>query len=162
MKTRAIPKWYVYFDIECSMWEVFKAGDMEALGENVPVPIANKNDSHKSAISFITKILLSVFHNPFHYSSVPDRSWTSELISGYRRAVPVAWLYSPFNASNQNIVADPDYIGSVEQDELMSMVYPPGSDADDNPLYMLCCNDTCSFTWTGAQHINQVRREVLN
>jgi E3 ubiquitin-protein ligase EDD1 len=35
------------------------------------------------------------------------------------------------------------------------MVYPSGAAPDDNPLHVLCCNDTCSFTWTGAEHINQ-------
>jgi hypothetical protein len=39
---------------------------------------------------------------------------------------------------------------------LASMVYPPGSNPDYSPLHVLCCNDTCSFTWTGAEHINQV------
>ena len=39
---------------------------------------------------------------------------------------------------------------------LQSMIYPAGSSADDNPMYVLCCNDTCSFTWTGAEHVNQV------
>jgi E3 ubiquitin-protein ligase EDD1 len=38
---------------------------------------------------------------------------------------------------------------------MMSMVYPSGSSPDDSPLHVLCCNDTCSFTWTGAEHINQ-------
>lgn len=36
-----------------------------------------------------------------------------------------------------------------------SMIFPPGSAPDQSPLYVLCCNDTCSFTWTGADHINQ-------
>jgi len=36
-----------------------------------------------------------------------------------------------------------------------SMIFPPGTNLDNNPLYMICANDTCSFTWTGAQHINQ-------
>lgn len=39
--------------------------------------------------------------------------------------------------------------------DLLSMVYPSGAAPDDNPLHVLCCNDTCSFTWTGAEHINQ-------
>lgn len=39
----------------------------------------------------------------------------------------------------------------------MGMVCPSGTNPDDSPLYVLCCNDTCSFTWTGAEHINQVR-----
>lgn len=37
----------------------------------------------------------------------------------------------------------------------LSMIFPKGTNLDNNPLYMLCANDTCSFTWTGAQHINQ-------
>ena len=36
-----------------------------------------------------------------------------------------------------------------------SMVFPNGSTPDQSPLHVLCCNDTCSFTWTGADHINQ-------
>jgi len=39
---------------------------------------------------------------------------------------------------------------------LASMVYPAGSNPDFSPLHVICCNDTCSFTWTGAEHINQV------
>ena len=40
---------------------------------------------------------------------------------------------------------------------IAAMVYPAGSSSDDSPLHVVCCNDTCSFTWTGAEHINQVR-----
>lgn len=36
-----------------------------------------------------------------------------------------------------------------------ALIFPPGSSPDQSPLYVLCCNDTCSFTWTGADHINQ-------
>jgi E3 ubiquitin-protein ligase EDD1 len=43
----------------------------------------------------------------------------------------------------------------TQQKLLMSMIYPRGSNPDDSPLHLLCCNDTCSFTWTGAEHINQ-------
>lgn len=46
--------------------------------------------------------------------------------------------------------------GTVDQEMFMSMLYPAGSNPDDNPFQLLCCNDTCSFTWTGTQHINQV------
>ncbi|CAH2285684.1 E3 ubiquitin- ligase UBR5 isoform X4 [Pelobates cultripes] len=42
-----------------------------------------------------------------------------------------------------------------EEDVFKGMICPPGTNADDSPLYVLCCNDTCSFTWTGADHINQ-------
>ena len=44
----------------------------------------------------------------------------------------------------------------TQKKTLMSMVYPPGSPPDDSPLHVICCNDTCSFTWTGDEHINQV------
>ena len=40
---------------------------------------------------------------------------------------------------------------------LMRMIYPPNSSLGNSPLHVTCCNDTCSFTWTGAEHINQVR-----
>lgn len=35
-------------------------------------------------------------------------------------------------------------------------IFPAGSKPDDSPLFVLCVNDTCSFTWTGDEHINQV------
>ncbi|CAH1996841.1 unnamed protein product [Acanthoscelides obtectus] len=35
------------------------------------------------------------------------------------------------------------------------MIFPKGSNPDHSPLHVICCNDTCSFTWTGAEHINQ-------
>ncbi|XP_064552253.1 E3 ubiquitin-protein ligase hyd [Drosophila montana] len=36
-----------------------------------------------------------------------------------------------------------------------AMIFPIGSPADQSPLHVICYNDTCSFTWTGADHINQ-------
>lgn len=45
---------------------------------------------------------------------------------------------------------------------LMSMLYPAGSRPDNSPLSVLCCNDTCSFTWTGDEHINQVRSQTFS
>ncbi|XP_026726187.1 E3 ubiquitin-protein ligase UBR5 isoform X6 [Trichoplusia ni] len=34
-------------------------------------------------------------------------------------------------------------------------IFPPNASPDHSPLLVLCCNDTCSFTWTGQEHINQ-------
>ncbi|KAH8294942.1 hypothetical protein KR018_004468 [Drosophila ironensis] len=44
-----------------------------------------------------------------------------------------------------------------EQDPSLkeAMIFPSGSPADQSPLHVICYNDTCSFTWTGADHINQ-------
>ncbi len=47
--------------------------------------------------------------------------------------------------------------GETDQEVLMTMLYPSGSSLDNSPLHIICFNDTCSFTWTGAEHINQVR-----
>ena len=47
-------------------------------------------------------------------------------------------------------------IDVVDRDLLMVMLFPPGSSLDNSPLHILCCNDMCSFTWTGDEHINQV------
>ena len=55
-------------------------------------------------------------------------------------------------------VAAPPQDG-VEQELFLSMIYPPGSSLDNSPLHVICANDTCSFTWTGAEHIHQV---ILN
>jgi len=54
-------------------------------------------------------------------------------------------------------VGDPGIVEKEDADSLfMEMICPSGTNPDDSPLYVLCCNDTCSFTWTGAEHINQV------
>lgn len=44
-------------------------------------------------------------------------------------------------------------LGTAEEQQ--EMIFPKGSNPDNSPLHVLCCNDTCSFTWTGAEHINQ-------
>ncbi|XP_076670433.1 E3 ubiquitin-protein ligase hyd isoform X1 [Andrena cerasifolii] len=42
-----------------------------------------------------------------------------------------------------------------DQKECSAMILPPDANSDLSPLFVTCCNDTCSFTWTGAEHINQ-------
>nr|AZA04905.1 E3 ubiquitin-protein ligase [Anisakis simplex] len=45
---------------------------------------------------------------------------------------------------------------AVNADSIINAtVFPVGSKPDDSPLFVLCVNDTCSFTWTGDEHINQ-------
>ncbi|EEC00482.1 ubiquitin protein ligase edd, putative, partial [Ixodes scapularis] len=55
----------------------------------------------------------------------------------------------------QRVVQEGGATGEAARRALRCMLYPPGSAPDDSPLHVLCCNDTCSFTWTGAEHINQ-------
>ena len=42
-----------------------------------------------------------------------------------------------------------------QQSVLMSMLFPPDCHPDDSPLFVLCHNDSCSFTWTGEEHVSQ-------
>lgn len=51
-----------------------------------------------------------------------------------------------------NMVMPSAYMRDVH---LTSMLFPLNSRVDQSPLYALCSNDTCSFTWTGDQHITQ-------
>ena len=47
---------------------------------------------------------------------------------------------------------------STQKKVMQSFIFPLGKSGcspDDSPLHVLCSNDTCSFTWTGAEHINQ-------
>ena len=73
------------------------------------------------------------------------------------RAYPAALtIFEAIQRISKERSPDPD----VQKKIMMSMIYPPGSLPDDSPLHVLCCNDTCSFTWTGAEHINQVKEKV--
>jgi hypothetical protein len=36
---------------------------------------------------------------------------------------------------------------------LSEYVMPTGTKPDDSPLFTLCYNDTCSYTWTGDDHV---------
>ncbi|CAL1688637.1 unnamed protein product [Lasius platythorax] len=50
-----------------------------------------------------------------------------------------------------------DTIQKVGKDakDISAMILPADASPDLSPLFVTCCNDTCSFTWTGAEHINQ-------
>lgn len=45
----------------------------------------------------------------------------------------------------------------ADEAQRSAAIFPPNASPDHSPLLVLCCNDTCSFTWTGQEHINQVR-----
>lgn len=75
------------------------------------------------------------------------------------RAYPAAMtLLEAIQKISKEKSSDPE----VQKKVLMSMVYPPGAPPDNSPLHVLCANDTCSFTWTGAEHINQVKQIDFN
>jgi len=49
-----------------------------------------------------------------------------------------------------------EQLSGGSEESLLAMIYPPDSHTDDNPLFVLCRNDACSFTWTGEEHVQQV------
>ncbi|GFU25773.1 e3 ubiquitin-protein ligase UBR5 [Nephila pilipes] len=68
------------------------------------------------------------------------------------RAYPAALvLMDTFLRLAQEVSRDAE----SRQKFMQPMIYPKSALPDDSPLHVLCYNDTCSFTWTGADHINQ-------
>lgn len=49
-----------------------------------------------------------------------------------------------------------------QSSSLLSMLYPDASHPNDNPLFVLCHNEPCSYTWTGRDHIMQDVYECYN
>jgi E3 ubiquitin-protein ligase EDD1 len=68
------------------------------------------------------------------------------------RAYPAALVL--FEAA-QRVAEESSDHKDTQRKTFMSMIYPPSTNEDSSPLHVICCNDTCSFTWTGAEHINQ-------
>ena len=48
-------------------------------------------------------------------------------------------------------------VSSGDQARLLAALFPSDCHPDDNPVFVLCRNDNCSFTWTGEMHIHQVQ-----
>ncbi|KAG1932274.1 E3 ubiquitin-protein ligase UBR5 isoform X5 [Pimephales promelas] len=87
-------------------------------------------------------------------SAKDARGMTPFMLAVSGRAYPAA--ITVLEAAQKIAKAEPG-LGEKEDaaSVFMEMICPSGTNPDDSPLYVLCCNDTCSFTWTGAEHINQ-------
>uniref|UniRef100_A0AAR2J8U3 E3 ubiquitin-protein ligase UBR5 n=1 Tax=Pygocentrus nattereri TaxID=42514 RepID=A0AAR2J8U3_PYGNA len=87
-------------------------------------------------------------------SAKDARGMTPFMLAVSGRAYPAA--ITVLEAAQKIAKGEPG-IGEKEDvnSVFMEMICPAGTNPDDSPLYVLCCNDTCSFTWTGAEHINQ-------
>ncbi|XP_051575076.1 E3 ubiquitin-protein ligase UBR5 isoform X6 [Myxocyprinus asiaticus] len=87
-------------------------------------------------------------------SAKDARGMTPFMLAVSGRAYPAA--ITVLEAAQKIAKGDPG-LGEKEDaaSVFMEMICPSGTNPDDSPLYILCCNDTCSFTWTGAEHINQ-------
>ncbi|XP_053571897.1 E3 ubiquitin-protein ligase UBR5 [Bombina bombina] len=100
----------------------------------------------------LTIILVLQSYLFLSFSSRDARGMTPFMSSVSGRAYPAAITI----LETAQKIAKAEAISSEKEDDVFKgMVCPPSTNADDSPLYVLCCNDTCSFTWTGAEHINQ-------
>uniref|UniRef100_S4RBH7 Ubiquitin protein ligase E3 component n-recognin 5 n=1 Tax=Petromyzon marinus TaxID=7757 RepID=S4RBH7_PETMA len=110
---------------------------------------ASEPKDRKATAHAILKLLCETSLLKFYMrellSAKDARGMTPFMLAVSGRAYPAAItvLETAFVLSTEN------------RDDFMSMICPTGTNPDDSPLYVLCCNDTCSFTWTGAEHINQ-------
>ncbi|XP_017473114.1 PREDICTED: E3 ubiquitin-protein ligase hyd isoform X1 [Rhagoletis zephyria] len=100
------------------------------------------------ALLILQQMCLSATFRPYLYqmlSSKDSQGRTPFMISVYTRAYEAG------------IILLNTILNLSEKDSLLknSMIFPSGSPPDQSPLYVMCYNDTCSFTWTGADHINQ-------
>ncbi|KRX48323.1 E3 ubiquitin-protein ligase UBR5, partial [Trichinella murrelli] len=117
-----------------------------------PRALTNSNERQRAAFEIVKLLtgnlvantelfqLLSHDHNgmtPFMYA-VDCRSYhVAEIM-----LLSLKRIIRSFSVPNQNRA-------------MMSVVFPVNTRPEFSPLYMLCCNDTCSFTWTGSEHVNQ-------
>ncbi|KAL5969583.1 E3 ubiquitin-protein ligase UBR5 [Taenia solium] len=86
-----------------------------------------------------------------------DDGLTPFMLAIQCKAYQVAVFLLDFLAELEGIPSD----GSEESahqfryTRLMRYLFPLSARLDDSPLFTLCYNDTCSFTWTGPNHIRQ-------
>ncbi|KAJ8394592.1 hypothetical protein AAFF_G00043950 [Aldrovandia affinis] len=119
-------------------------------------PLAVESKDRKANAHLILKLMCdSVVLRPYLrelLSAKDARGMTPFMLAVSGRAYPAA--ITVLEAAQKIAKGDP---GTTEKEDsvFMEMICPPGTNPDDSPLYVLCCNDTCSFTWTGAEHINQ-------
>lgn len=94
---------------------------------------------------------------PHLLSCLSDDGLTPFMLAIQCKAYQVAVFLLDFLAELEGIRSD----GSEESahqfrySRLMRYLFPPSARLDDSPLFTLCYNDTCSFTWTGPNHIRQ-------
>ncbi|KAJ7338019.1 hypothetical protein JRQ81_010545 [Phrynocephalus forsythii] len=119
-------------------------------------PSVVESKDRKANAHFILKLLCdSVVLQPYLrelLSAKDARGMTPFMSAVSGRAYPAAITILE---TAQKVAKAEATSNEKEEDVFMGMVCPSGTNPDDSPLYVLCCNDTCSFTWTGAEHINQ-------
>ncbi|KAF8384441.1 ubr-5 [Pristionchus pacificus] len=122
-----------------------------------PSPIENPKKRQENAIAIVQMIVTHPICMPFLTDLLSGRD-----ISG-QTPFMAAVNHRAYSAAReifkavQSLFVDPEQgkCNSSMDDNLLPFLFPMGARPDDSPLFILCYNDPCSFTWTGDEHINQ-------
>lgn len=118
-------------------------------------PFYDSNEQKSAAFSVLWALTESQVLKPFLkelMSARDSQGYTPFMLAVSGRAYTAA--IHLFNIA-QRIAKEVSHDSESQKKVVMSMIFPRGSNPDDSPLLILCLNDTCSFTWTGAEHISQ-------
>ncbi|XP_054747498.1 E3 ubiquitin-protein ligase hyd isoform X1 [Anastrepha obliqua] len=159
-----IPQWSVEGNSANPVINDVISGEVEdEISKNISATVPNMNSStsvptpnyvyepmqrREYAILILQQMCSSAIFRPYLHqmlSSKDSQGRTPFMISVYTRAYEAG------------IILLNTILSLSEKDTSLknSMIFPSGSPPDQSPLYVICYNDTCSFTWTGADHINQ-------
>ena len=136
------------------------SGDEDSLGagpgKTKEKPPVSSGEERRAASLAALKLLCqsSVFtpHLEALLSGLDAQGNTPLMASVVHRAYPATLVL--LDAAGR-VARESSHHADSQRSTLMSMVFPPSAAPNASPLHVVCCNDTCSFTWTGAEHINQ-------
>ncbi|XP_063690395.1 E3 ubiquitin-protein ligase UBR5-like isoform X2 [Bolinopsis microptera] len=116
--------------------------------------------ANNKGLYILTLLLRNVDVKPYLHSLLKHRDangYTPFMYAVRNRAYPAAFaIYDCCYDIVYNDISTPDTRSETEKRrELEELLCPSDSTPISQPLYMLCDNDNCSFTWTGKHHITQ-------
>merc|ERR1719334_1486263 len=119
------------------------------------MPVSDGQERRKAALEALKLICNSpVFSNHLEslLAGLDAQGNTPFMGSVVHRAYPASLVL--MDAAGR-VARESSHHVDTQKTTLMSMLFPPSAGPNASPLHVICCNDTCSFTWTGAEHINQ-------
>ncbi|KAL5247971.1 hypothetical protein ACHWQZ_G017216 [Mnemiopsis leidyi] len=116
--------------------------------------------ANNKGLYILTLLLRNVDVKPYLRSLLKHRDadgYTPFMYAVRNRAYPAAFaIYDCCYDIVYNDVITPDTRSETDKrKELEELLCPSDSAPLSQPMYMLCDNDNCSFTWTGKHHITQ-------
>lgn len=159
--------------LQASASNPWSASDIATHTATVEAPFFDANEQKQQALNVLWVLTESAVLKPYLKELMCAKDalgHTPFMMAVSGRAYSAALhLFHVAQKIARETSSDPD----TQKKVLQQMIYPRGSNPDDSPLHVLCCNDTCSFTWTGeyklgvesliychlfrsgAEHINQ-------